>query len=81
MNREAAAVGVPVYSIFRGSIGAVDRYLEQSGRLFLVKSTEDVARAIRLEKRPRKPLAETTSRKTLIHIVDAVAEIAESTLR
>src|ERR1039458_4176378 len=27
MNREAAALGVPVYSIFRGEIGAVDRYL------------------------------------------------------
>jgi predicted glycosyltransferase len=81
MNREAAAVGVPVYSIFRGSIGAVDRYLEQSGRLLLVASTEDVAQKIRLEKRPRKSLTESTSRKTLIHIVDAIEEIAESTLR
>ena len=25
MNREAAALGVPVYSIFRGKIGAVDK--------------------------------------------------------
>jgi predicted glycosyltransferase len=81
MNREAAAVGVPVYSIFRGSIGAVDRSLEQSGRLFLVESTDDVARKIRLEKRSRKPFAETTSRKTMIHIVDMIEELAESTLR
>jgi predicted glycosyltransferase len=81
MNREAAAVGVPVYSIFRGSIGAVDRYLEQSGRLFLVESTEDVARKIRLEKRPRKPLTEATSQSTMKQIVDAVEEIAEATLR
>ena len=81
MNREAAAIGVPVYSIFRGSIGAVDRYLEQSGRLFLVESTEDVAQKIRLEKRARKPLAETTSRKTMVHIVDAIEELAESALR
>ena len=28
MNREAAALGVPVYSIFRGKLGAVDKYLE-----------------------------------------------------
>jgi predicted glycosyltransferase len=81
MNREAAAVGVPVYSIFRGSIGAVDKYLQQTGRLFLVESREDVARKIRLEKRPRKPLAEATSRKTMMHIVDAVEEIAESLVR
>src|SRR5262249_14089051 len=33
MNREAAALGVPVYSVFRGRIGAVDRYLSRTGRL------------------------------------------------
>ena len=31
MNREAAALGVPVYSIFRGKLGAVDRYLARGG--------------------------------------------------
>ena len=31
MNREAAALGVPVYSIFKGKIGAVDRYLAKNG--------------------------------------------------
>ena len=35
MNREAAALGVPVYSIFRGKIGAVDQYLADTGRLML----------------------------------------------
>ena len=29
MNREAAALRVPVYSIFRGRMGAVDKYLAQ----------------------------------------------------
>src|SRR6202043_2089682 len=42
MNREAAALGVPVYSIFRGRIGAVDRYLAESGRLILLETVEDV---------------------------------------
>ncbi len=81
MNREAAAVGVPVYSIFRGSIGAVDRFLERSGRLCLVESKEDVLQKIRVEKRPRKALAEVTSRKTLIHIVDAIECLAEASPR
>jgi predicted glycosyltransferase len=76
MNREATVLGVPVYSIFRGSIGAVDRHLEQSGRLVLVQSEEDVARKIRLEKRERKALGETTSRQTLLHIVNTVEDIA-----
>lgn len=77
MNREAAALGVPVYSIFRGSIGAVDRQLSREGRLILVESVEDVKRKIRLEKRPRQPLGELTSRHTLQHLVDLITEIAD----
>lgn len=78
MNREAAALGVPVYSIFRGSIGAVDRHLQQSGRLVLVETIGDVADKIRLEKRPHKPLGEATSRRSLDQIVNTVEELAES---
>ncbi len=57
MNREAAALGVPVYSIFRGKIGAVDRYLAQQGRLTLLETTDDVRNKIRLVRwnRPLKP--------------------------
>src|SRR3989454_12149206 len=32
MNREAAALGIPVYSIFRGPIGAVDSHLARQKR-------------------------------------------------
>ncbi len=53
MNREAAALGVPVYSIFRGQIGAVDRYLADSGRLTLLGNAEDVRARIRLHRRLR----------------------------
>ena len=53
MNREAAALGVPVYSIFRGPIGAVDRYLESEGRLTLLASVEDVQSKIDIRKRDR----------------------------
>jgi predicted glycosyltransferase len=77
MNREAAALGVPVYSIFRGSIGAVDKYLQAEGRLVLVESVEDVARKIALVKRTRKPLAEVTSKQTLHHIVNTIEQLAE----
>ena len=51
MNREAAAMGVPVYSIFRGRIGAVDEYLSQQGRLVLLESVEDVQTKIKAERR------------------------------
>jgi len=43
MNREATALGIPVYSIFLGAIGAVDRHLQQLGRLILIKSVADIA--------------------------------------
>ncbi len=57
MNREAAALGVPVYSIFRGKIGAVDRYLAEQGRMILIESVEDVRSKIKLVpwNRPEKP--------------------------
>ena len=56
MNREAAALGVPVYSIFRGKLGAVDRYLAQHHRLILIESVEDVRAKISPVRRPKKGL-------------------------
>src|SRR4029077_1776814 len=50
MNREAAALRVPVYSIFRGTIGSVDRYLAESGRLVLVETVEEVKSKIKLSR-------------------------------
>jgi predicted glycosyltransferase len=57
MNREAAALGVPVYSIFRGKLGAVDRYLAESGRLTMIENTSDIHSKIKLVRwnRPAKP--------------------------
>jgi len=58
MNREAAVLGVPVYSIFRGPICSVDRYLEREGRLTFIPSERDIEK-IRLEKRkPMRPLSD-----------------------
>jgi predicted glycosyltransferase len=57
MNREAAALGVPVYSIFRGKVGAVDKYLSENGRLVLIESIQEVRSKIRLThwERPARP--------------------------
>jgi len=81
MNREAAALGVPVYSIFRGQIGAVDRHLSEEGRLVLVDSTENVQRLIPLVRRVRRQVREVTSKKTLHRIVDTIEEIAAAATR
>ena len=49
MNREAAAMGIPVYTIFQGRVGAVDRYLEKSGRLIFIDSISAISK-IKIEK-------------------------------
>jgi hypothetical protein len=73
MNREAAALGVPVYSIFRGKIGAVDRYLAQNGRLVLIESGDDVQKKIILAKRKRPSEAGYRDRSALVAIVNGIA--------
>jgi predicted glycosyltransferase len=57
MNREAAALGVPAYSIFRGKIGAVDQYLCNCGRLVLLESVEQISQRVVIapHARPEKP--------------------------
>ena len=78
MNREAAALGVPVYSIFRGKIGAVDRYLAESGRLILLENVEDVKTKIRLIPRDRSENFNHGNRTALQQIVDHIIAILES---
>ncbi len=77
MNREAAALGVPVYSIFRGKIGAVDRYLAEKGLLTLLETVEDVRSRIRPIKRVREKEAVFGSRVVLNQIVAAIEEVIE----
>ena len=75
MNREAAALGVPVYSIFRGKIGAVDNYLAEQGRMILVENVQDVRTKIivRRWKRPSHP--DTGGRPALRFIVDSILAV------
>jgi uncharacterized protein len=54
MIREAAYLGVPAYSIFRGELGGVDRRLRELGRLRLLSTSADFAA---LELRKRGPTA------------------------
>lgn len=77
MNREAAALGVPVFSIFRGQIGAVDRYLAETGRLILIEKVEDIRKKISLERRKTVPRGAINKGAVLGSIVDAINSIAE----
>ncbi len=43
MNREAAVLGTPAFSVYAGRLGGVDRTLVADGRLRLLRSAADVA--------------------------------------
>jgi predicted glycosyltransferase len=77
MNREAAALGVPVYSIFRGKIGAVDRYLADHGRLVLLERAEDIHTKIVLKRREHACRDFSADNAALRSISEAIISIAE----
>lgn len=77
MNREAAALGLPVYSIFRGPIGSVDRQLQQEGRLVLIGSVAEIKEKIVLRQRDRQmPSGNPTVRPALATILKHIDLIA-----
>ena len=78
MNREAAALGVPVYSVFRGKIGAVDQYLSTRGRLVLLESVQDVQTKILLVRRNRPAKPQNGDGTALSSIVEQIVAIMES---
>jgi uncharacterized protein len=75
MNREAAALGVPVYSIFRGKLGAVDRYLVNQGRMILVENVEDIHSKIKVCRWNRPAQPEDRPRPALEFIVNSITSV------
>jgi predicted glycosyltransferase len=76
MNREAAALGVPVYSIFRGKIGVLDRHLQKEGRMVLIEKIEDVHKKIMLQRRERSAgQSQSAPRQALGGIIEHVETI------
>lgn len=61
MNREAALLGVPVYSIFAGRQGALDRQMEGEGLITFIRDARDLSK-IRLEHRERHDVNPLTDR-------------------
>jgi uncharacterized protein len=78
MNREAAALGVPVYSVFRGPLGAVDRYLASKGRLVLLESADEVPSRLVVAKRAKSASRASACTASLDAIVSHI--VAETHL-
>lgn len=77
MNREAAALGVPVYSLFRGTLGAVDKHLAETGKLVLLQSEEDVREKLKLAHRKPPSVCTSTRSTTLDAIVNHIVRVVE----
>jgi hypothetical protein len=77
MNREAAALGVPVYSLFRGTMGAVDKHLARIGKLVLLESEQDVREKLKLVPRTRTQASRSSQRATLDAVVKHIVAILD----
>jgi predicted glycosyltransferase len=76
MNREAAALGIPVYSIFRGKSGAVDRQLQKEGRFLIIENIDAVKNKILLQRRNKNAgQAGLNPGKALTTIIDHIGAI------
>lgn len=72
MNREAALLSVPVYSIFAGRQGALDRQMEAEGLITFIRDARDVSK-IRLAHRDRRKPSKLTNRveASVIETIDS----------
>ena len=69
MNREAAALGVPVVTIFAGKTAAVDEYLINENRMIRIESSADLDR-ITLKKKPaRDPRRNNATRRQVADLI------------
>jgi predicted glycosyltransferase len=71
MNREAAVLGTPAYTVFEGALGAVDRSLVARGRLTEVTTAAEVA-AIQVEKKGAMPELASRGRELTRFITTAI---------
>lgn len=76
MTREAAILGVPSYSFFRGRSGKVDEALAESGRLTMVTAADDVMEKLAVVPNTR-PVSRPESRPLVAFICDAIEQAAQ----
>jgi uncharacterized protein len=75
MNREAAALGIPAFSIFGGKIGAVDSALEREGRLTIIRTADEVRVKIPFTQRDKSGQPDSSPRPALVDILGYIEEI------
>ena len=76
MNREAALLGVPTYSVFTGQRPAMDEYLAATGKMTFIESPPDVHR-IRPTRRDRSSTFMVPEKNLASHITDVIVGMSE----
>ncbi len=74
MNREAALLGTPAYSIFTGPVGALDAHLDRAGKLTIIRDAADLDR-IHFARKGARPHAPGRSRLRDF-VVDQISDLA-----
>jgi predicted glycosyltransferase len=77
MNREAAALGVPVYSFFRGTLGAVDAHLAQIGKLILLETEQNVREKLKLVRREKTDASAEGRSAALDAVIDSIFAVLQ----
>jgi predicted glycosyltransferase len=72
MNREAAALGVPVATIFKGELGAVDAWLMKDGKMIALDSAGDVIPLLRKRERTLHDISGNTRQSIVAAILNFV---------
>lgn len=72
MNREAAALGIPVATIFVGKPAAIDEMLIQEGRMLKIEKREDLGK-IKLVKKSKADARKFLRTKS--KVADLILEI------
>ena len=72
MNREAAVLGVPVYSVFLGPRPSVDEALARQGKMMLLTAPEDMDKIVFKKRDRQRPAWPFTVRRDLIHYIESL---------
>jgi len=66
MNREAALLGIPVYSVFQGKIGKIDKWLCEKGRIKFINSPQEIGKIKYKKINKKNPLINVLNLKIII---------------
>jgi predicted glycosyltransferase len=72
MNREAAALGIPTITIFKGPMGAVDKWLIDSDKMIAIDNAEEILPMLRKRDTTTTPHASVAKKV----IVDAILRLS-----